>query len=368
MAGISDIYVPTTGEILLAEYTLYGNYGLPTQFLLGFINESFKLTITREFHNIKVYGAFCNVLDPDGIPLFRYDRLVPMLTIESLALRYINNDIITGAEPTDNFESGNWAGGDGTYSDETTLYQTGTQSAKLTGDADGEGIHEVFATAKDFENFSNGIAGSTADKICWGIYITTAELAKLDTGLKLKIHCDAEGTETNYYYYDIAKASLTADAWTNFTIARSDFTSAGGGAEDWGAVTGISLTFDGAPSAEASAYIDSVSLLQDSTDSSIVGGNIGGKYAYTDEGDYKQFTPKLTIADSEYLDNIGLVGQFHDGKRLDIILENCIDDGSINIAIQEKTEVVYSAQFTGHYKRETPHVVPIEFRHYKTAS
>lgn len=367
MAGVSNFYVPTTGEITLGEYQVYGNYGLPTQFLLGFINESFKLTITREFHNIKVNGAYCNVLDPDGIPLFRIDRLVPMVTIESLALRYINNDIITTCESDSNWESGNWAGGDGTYAASTTIYQTGVQSASLTGDADGEGIHEVFSSALDFENFDNTIVGTTADKVCFGIYITTAELAKLATGLKIKLHCDAELTETNYYYYDIADTALTADQWTNFTVARSSFTSAAGGSEDWGAITGISLVFDGAPSSEATCYIDSVTLLEATANSSIVGGHIGGKYAYTDEGDYKQFTPSLPIPDSEYLDNIGLVGQFHDGKRLDIILENCLDDGSINVAIQEKTEVVYSVQFTGHYQRSAPTTVPIEFRHYKTA-
>lgn len=368
MAGVSNFYVPTTGEILLGEYALYGNYGLPTQFILGYINQSFKLTITREMHHIPIYGRYCNSLTSDGVPSIRIDRLVPMITIESLALRYINNNIITGAESTDNFESGNWAGGDGTYATETSIVQTGTQSAKLTGDADGEGIHEVFSSSKDLTAFANGESGTTADKICFSIYVTTAELAKLHAdGLTLKMECDAELTETNYYYYDIAKSALTADQWNNFTVARSAFTGSGG-TETWAAITGIALNFNGAPSSEAFVYLDSVSLLQATTQSSMVGGSIGGKFAYTDEGSYKQFTPYLPIPDANYLDNIGLVGQFHDGKRLDIILENCIDDGSINIAIQEKTEVVYSVQFTGHYRRSAPTTVPVEFRHYKTAS
>lgn len=368
MAGVSSFYVPTTAEILLGEFKVYGNYELPTQFELGFINESFKVTITREFHNIKVNGAYCNLLDPDGIPLFRIDRLVPMITIESLALRYINNDIITGAESTDAWESGNWAGGDGTYTAETSIVQTGLQSATLTGDADGEGIHEVFSSALDLTEFANGVTSTVSDKICFSIYADATNQAYLDTGLKIKFHMDAELTETSYYYYDIAKASITADQWNNFTVAKSSFTSAAGGSEDWAAVTGISLVFDGAPSAEADVYIDSVSLLQTATQSSIVGGHIGGKFSYTDEGDYKEFTPKLTISDDEYLDNIAIVGQFHDGKAMTVILENCIDDGSINIAIQEKTEVVYSVQFTGHYRRSAPTTVPIEFRHAKTAS
>lgn len=369
MSGVSNFYVPTTDEILLGDYKLYGNFGLPTQFILGYINESFKLTITREFKQIKVNGAFCNTLDANGIPMIRILRLVPMITIESLALRYINNNIITGAESTDNWESGNWAGGDGAYTAETSIVQTGAQSAKLTGDADGEGIHEVFSSSKDLTTFSNGISGTVDDKICFAIYVTTSELAKLNTGLTLKIHCDSEGTETNYYYYDIAKTSLTADAWANFTPARDDFTSAGGGAEDWATVTGISLVFDGLPTSEAVVYIDSVSLLQDSTQSAMISvSGSGGKFTYTDEGTYKEFTPYLPIPDSAYLDNIGLVGQSHSGKRLDIILENALDDGSINIAIQEKTEVVNSVQFTGHYRRTAPTTVPLEFRHYKTVS
>lgn len=366
MAGVSNFYVPTTGEILLGEYKIYGNYGLPTQFELGFIKESFKLTITREFHDVPVYGAYCNLLDPDGIPLIRIDRLIPMITVESLALRYINNNIITGAESTDSWESQDWAQTGGTYAAETTIVQTGTQSAKMTADTSQYGIHEVFSSAKDLTAFANGETSTTADKICFSIYIATQDLTDLGTAdLRVAFHMDAEGTETNLYYYDVTASALTADQWNNFTVAKSGFTEVGTG--DWSAVTGISMKLDAAPSAEVVAYIDSVSLLQTATQSSIVGGNIGGKYAYTDEGDYKEFTPYLPIPDSNYLDNIGMVGQFHDGKRLDIILENCIDDGTINIAIQEKSEVVYSVQFTGHYLRSAPTTVPVEFRHYKTA-
>lgn len=365
MAGVSEIYVPNTDEIILGDYKIYGNLGLPTQFILGYVNESFKLTHTMESHLIKVNGAYGNTLDPDGVPLIRIDRAVPMITVESLALRYINNNVLSGGEINDNWENGNWSGGDGAYSAETSIVQTGSQSVKLTGDADGEGVHEVFSSSKDLTSFANGITSTTSDKICFAIYITTAELAKLDTGLTFKMHCDSEGTENNYYYYSIAKASLTADQWNNFTPTKASFTEVGTG--DLSAITGISLEFDGAPSSEAIVYIDTISMLQDSTQSSIVGGEVGGKFAYTDEGDYKQFTPYLPMPYNNYLDNIGMVGQSHDGKRLDVILENCIDDGSINIAIQEKTEVVNSVQFTGHYLRTAPTTVPLEFRHYKTA-
>lgn len=367
MAGVSDFYVPTTGEVLLGEYKIYGNYGLANQFELGFVNESFKLTITREIHIIKVNGAYCNTLDANGVPLIRIDRVVPVLTVNSLALRYLNNNIISGGEASDNWESQDWGQNGGTYESETSIVQTGARSIKMTADTANYGVHEVFSSSKDLTVFENGETATTSDYICFSIYIATQDITDLGSAdLRLSMHMDAEGTETNLYYYDVAANALTAGQWNNFKILKSAFTEVGTG--DWSAVTGVSLKLDAAPSAAVVCYLDSINHMQANiTRSAPVSTGQGGKYNYTDEGSYKKFVPYLPIPDTKYLDNIGVVGQFHDGKRLDILIENVYDDGSVNLAIQEKTEVVNPVQFTGHYNREKPTVIPIEFRHYKTA-
>jgi hypothetical protein len=366
MAGVSDFYVPNSGEVLLGEYKLYGNYGLANQFELGFINESFKLTINREVRPLKVNGAYCNTLDANGVPLVRIDRVIPTLTVNALALRYLNNNIISGAESSDAWESQDWDLTGGAYASESTIVQTGSSSAKMTASTTLHGIHQVFSTVKNLTAFENGETATTSDYITFSIYIDTQNKTDLGTSdLRLSFHMDDEGTETNLYYYDVTNASLTANQWNNFKVLKSAFTQ--GGTGNWATVKGVSLKLDGAPSAEVVCYIDSINHMQaDVSRSFPISTGQGGKYRYTDEGAYKKAVPYLPIPDSNYLDNIGIVGQFHDGKRLDIILENVYDDGNVNLAIAEKTEVIYAVQFTAHYNRATPTKIPVEFRHYKT--
>jgi len=368
MNGVFTHETPSANDIIYGEFKIYHNYDTPKELLVGVARGGLVVEWPRTLHKVNCDGVYGSMLDEDGVPMIRTIDFSPKVTVQMLYLRYFNIKSISNAEADDNWESGNWAGGDGTYVAETSIIQTGIQSAKLTGDADGEGIHEVFSSSLDLENYANGEAGTTADKICFAIYVTTAELAKLDTGLKLKIHCDAEETETNYYYYDIAKASLTADMWTNFTIARSSFTSAEGGSEDWGAVTGISLVFDGSPSSEAVVYIDSISMLMTiSDDSDAFSAPIegqGGNWTYTNETDYKKYTPKINIEESDYLDNVTIIGIKHDGKMIKVIQDNSFNDGNIDLAMGEKDEVVTNTQYTAHYFPSKGSTIPVRIREY----
>ena len=211
--------------------------------------------------------------------------------------------------------------------------------------------------------FGNGEVSTTSDYVGFAIYITTAELSDLGTAnIVVGLHMDSEGTETNYYSYDVAPSALTADEWTTFKVLKSAFTENGTG--DWSAVTGISFKIDAAPSAETTFYIDSVDLIQNHTNSTIVPVQ-GAGMTYTDEGDYKKFVPNLEILDSEYYENIVVYGYRLNGYPMLYYLENCLNDGKISLAMKEKDEVVNSTQFTSHFNDPTD--IPFKIREYKIA-
>lgn len=172
---------------------------------------------------------------------------------------------------------------------------------------------------------------------------------------------DADLTETNYYYYDVAAADLTADSWTTFKIAKSAFTQSGTG--NWAAVTGISFKVDAGTNAETVFYVDSIDLIQAQTKGTIIPVN-GGGASYTDEGDYRSFRPNLTLTESEYYRNIAIVGQKHNGKVFMFLFKDVLNDGAIKIAFQEKQEAINETVLTAHYKYGAQTTCPITIRDY----
>jgi hypothetical protein len=48
-----------------------------------------------------------------------------------------------------------------------------------------------------------------------------------------------------------------------------------------------------------------------------------------------------------------------------VVLENCLSDDNLSLALQEKSEVVQAAVFKGHYSRLTPTKVPLYMKSYK---
>jgi len=155
---------------------------------------------------------------------------------------------------------------------------------------------------------------------------------------------------------------LTADQWNVFKIAKSSFTESG--TASWSAVTGVSFKFAGAaPSSSCSFYVDSIDLIENQSGSSIIGVN-GGGFTYTDETTYFKFVPTLEILDADYLENVTLVGQRHDGKKVKMVLKECLNDGKISLGLQEKDEAVNGVEFTGHYTASSPTTIPFDIYEY----
>jgi len=356
--GVITPTVPSANDIALGEFKVYGNYEKPSEIELGATRGGCKIDIERSIKEITFDGAYGAIKG-----LRRYEKFNVKLTLNSLCLKYFNRAIISDCESDGLWESKAWllASG-GVYAAETSIVSEGDQSSKGTLTDSGDGIHEVFAASKDLTAFDNSEVSDTDDYIGFSIYISTQDLTDLSTAdLRLTFHQDAEGTETNGWYYDVAASALTADEWTAIKIAKSAFTELGTG--DWSAITGVSLKLNAAPGAEVICYIDGICMLQDTALSTIVPVN-GGGMSYTDEGDYREFTPNLEITDDEYYENIAIAGQKHDGKAFIIIMNNMLNDGNITLSLQEKDEVVNETVFIAHYKGSAPLTTPILIRDY----
>jgi len=356
--------IPVANDVIMGEFKAYANYGLPTQTLLGATRDGCKVDIERTIKELAFDGAYGPTLDSDGVPLVRYEKLIGRITLNNLYLKYFNRKIISDCESDGTWENSNWGGTGGTYTAETSIVNSGDQSAKcsIASGQTGHGIHEVFASSKDLTAFNNSEVSDTADYIGFAIYITSANLAILGTdSIDIRLHMDIEGTETNYYTYSVEATALTADQWNTFKIAKTSFTEQGSG--DWSAVTGVSFEIPDETDDAIVFYVDSIELIQNQSDSAIIPVN-GSGFDYTDETTYKEYTPDLEISNSDYLENITLVGQRMDGKKVKIVAKNVLNDGNISLSLEDKDEVVNETQFTGHYKYGAGLTPPIEMYEY----
>lgn len=363
--GVVETTVPVANDIILGEFKAYANYGLPTQVLLGATREGCKVDIERAIKELAYDGAYGPTLDEDGVPLVRHERLVGRITINNLYLKYFNRKIISNCESTGAWENNDWSATGGTYAAETSIVNSGDQSAKATiaSASANYGIHEVFSSSLDLTAFDNSESSDTDDYIGFAIYIAAQDITDLGSAdIRISLHCNAEGVETDAYYYDVAASALSA-GWNTFKVAKTDFTAIGGGSETWAAITGVSFKVDAGTSDEVVFYVDSIELIQAQTNSSMFPIN-GHGFDYTDETTYRQLIPDLEIGENDYLENITLVGQKMDGKKVKIVLKNCLNDGNISLGLEEKDEVVNETQFTGHYKYGAGTVSPIELYEY----
>jgi len=360
--GVATPTIPVANDIILGEFNVYLNYNLPTELLLGATRGGCKVDIERNIHTIKADGLYGPQLDTNGVPLVRYDTLIGRIKIEQLYLKYFNRKIISDCESDGAWASKDWDDTGGAYTAETTIVNSGDQSAKCTAGTTVHGIHEVFTADKDLTVFDNAETSTTSDYIGFSIYITTAELADLGTSdIRIIFHNDAFSTLTNYKYYDVEASALNADEWTSFKVLKSAFSTTGSGL--WTGVKGVSVVLNGAPSAETVFYIDSIELIQAQTNSAIVGLN-GANFDYTNETTYRLIKPDLELTKDDYIENVTLVGQRLDGKKVKIVLLNALNDGNIDLALEEKNELVNSAEFVGHYKAGAGTTCPIELFEY----
>lgn len=353
--GYIETTKPVANDLVYGEIIAYFNYGLPIQQNVGGITDGLKITLERSIRKIAFDGAYGAVKG-----LRRYEKFLPKVEINTLGLRYYAYDVISNCENDSNntWESQDWGGNGGTYAADTTYFAKGLQSSKMTADSANYGIHEVFSASKDLTSFNNGDSSSVSDYIGFSIYISTQDLTDLGTAdLRVSFHMDAEGTKTNFYSYDIAASSLTADTWNDFKILKSAFTENGTG--DWSAVLGVSMELDAAPNDEVVCYIDDICLIQAAEGTTIVPQKgWGGEWDYVDQGDYKEYTPSLSIQPNDYLENLTLIGQKHDGKYWKYILKKCLNDNELSMALEEKKEAISNLEFSSHYI--DGNIVPIE--------
>lgn len=355
--------IPVANDVIMGEFKAYYDLGLPTQTLIGATNEGCTIDIDRVIEVIKFDGAYGPTLDSNGDPLVRYKGLVGKITLNSLYLKYFNRKIIADMESDTNLENNNWGGDGGTYTAETTIKNSGDQAAKVSiaTTQTGHGVHEVFDSPKDLSVFDNSESSVAGDSIGVAIHITTAMKAILGTdSIRLIFHMDSEGTEDNLYYYDIESTALTADVYTPLKILKSAFTETGTG--NWANVVGWSIEVPDTTDDALSFYVDSLSLIQTQNDSSIVPVNSG--FSYTNETTYKSYVPSLEIPDTDYFQNIGIVGQRMDGKKIKIIMEDCLNDGAVNLAFEGMEEIVNETVFTSHYKRNQGNTFPVSIYEY----
>lgn len=79
---------------------------------------------------------------------------------------------------------------------------------------------------------------------------------------------------------------------------------------------------------------------------------------------HDQITDSLTIALTDYLVNVALVGKIQ-GTNIPIvcILHNPLASGSLDIQFVDREEAVLAVEFTGHFNPATPTVIPFEIRY-----
>jgi hypothetical protein len=83
---------------------------------------------------------------------------------------------------------------------------------------------------------------------------------------------------------------------------------------------------------------------------------------------YDVVTENIDLASGDYLTNIAFVGENAAGEDIVIIVKNALGDGNIELAIEDKKEVVPETQFTGHYASDALTTVPYEMRFPKTST
>lgn len=87
----------------------------------------------------------------------------------------------------------------------------------------------------------------------------------------------------------------------------------------------------------------------------------------TSSADYDIITGKTYIADTDYLDNIALVGKLSgSNKPVVIILKNVLNDGGLKFKTEDDKDNVLPVTFTGFIDPLTPNILPYEI-HYPKA-
>lgn len=366
--GLPVLPLNGSGSLLKGEFHTYYNHHKPHELLVGSTSGGCTINVEREIHMLEQDGVYGPQLDANGVPCCRYDSCIIRITLNQLFLRYDNVKDISNCENDGAWESGDWSNNGGTYAAETSDFNSGSQSTKITADTEGHGGHEVFASDVDFTVLDNGEVSAATDYIGYAIKLSEQDLTDLgETAvIRLAFHCDAEETETNYFHVSKAQGDLTAGIWNRFKTAKSAFTSEG--TPSWAAIKGVAATIEVAsPDAEVVFGVDSIKLISAKDRSAPFPVKGSGLDVTANDGTKSVITPRLDINEADFIEDLTLVGEKLDGYMFKIKLLNCYADGNISAAFESKSDLVHETQFTAHYKTGSLTTPPLEMYEYYAA-
>jgi hypothetical protein len=171
----------------------------------------------------------------------------------------VSNKSVATFESTEGWANNSWNSTVGTVANDTTNYKVGSQGISITSPNNGGG--GKLSKVMNLSTFNDGSASTTNDYIQFALYITTAEIAKLNTnGILLRFFCETAPTMTSYFSYNIAVANLV-NGWNFLNIVKSSFATNGSAA--WADVKGLSFTNNGAPISGSPIYtVDAMRMVR----------------------------------------------------------------------------------------------------------
>jgi hypothetical protein len=152
-----------------------------------------------------------------------------------------------------------WLGTDsGVFFFDTTIYQTPNASVQCRVYHHGEGVHNV--TDLDLTKFYDGSSSTTDDYIHLWLYIDASNFANLSntSSLQITFNNDTYGIQTNYFSYNITKASLVV-GWNEINVAKSTFTTHG--SANWDTLKGFDIHCTSDELQSVFFYIDDIQLV-----------------------------------------------------------------------------------------------------------
>lgn len=82
------------------------------------------------------------------------------------------------------------------------------------------------------------------------------------------------------------------------------------------------------------------------------------------DGDHHKITPTIDVNDSDYIDNIALIGTISGSDNdIIIILKNVLSDEGIELAFADRDDVVQPITFSAHFDPADIDTVPYEIRY-----
>jgi hypothetical protein len=166
------------------------------------------------------------------------------------------------------------------------------------------GMHFVFSANKNLTISESSVEFETTKAyIRWFYHISAEGLGYMSASsvIRLALCCDVEGTLTNYFYYDITKASLLGNDTNNeMKVLQSAFTSVG--SPVWTVVKGISFQLIGtAPSSNFAMHVDAIHVCR----ADALNNNYANPMQRIHSWSGGSFYPDFSVQNANYVNFVG---------------------------------------------------------------